>query len=544
MERRVVNVRVHLRLTWAVRRKAIECIAARGAGAPSAPRRTLRPGEIFIPHFGETAVPSAVQPSGGTGGIVFAQRGELAAPHDSAQLPCLLGFRDSLAIETLPEKPASAWDRKADRTIVIDETGGTCAAKEVVHYAIAEVKDDTVYITKNYSLKAEPDVKGITRAKLTGCGELAFDLKLGMFRASDMTYSLVLARDNLKAAIPQCASYRAFNKEEMAAHVEKTRKERETAEKSAAEMRNKLREMIEKRRKEAEARTAAAADGGKPKPLAAETRAQVLKDLRAAETNLAAAKEAAQRLAHCLPGDNADEISAALVQAMKDSDEWGSGVFLEALDVWGTSNCEKALIKASKSGLFFIKGKAIEILTKKFKDETVINAMAELFKTDHGAAADAMRKIGPAAEKATIPFIVTTDFWSRNDAVAALRDIGGQRSLRALKRELKKYAPRNNPLETNPFNDAIAAIEKRLADQDDGASAKPGQPKVRLWEDATGSFNVEATLIGVKDDKVTLKKKDGKEITVPLSKLAEEDRAYVKEYKEELSKPKPVNPFE
>ena len=67
---------------------------------------------------------------------------------------------------------------------------------------------------------------------------------------------------------------------------------------------------------------------------------------------------------------------------------------------------------------------------------------------------------------------------------------------------------------------------------------------MRLWEDAAGAFDVEAALQSVKEDKVTLKKKDGKQITVPLDKLAEEDQEYVKAYVKEQAKPKPVNPFE
>ena len=53
--------------------------------------------------------------------------------------------------------------------------------------------------------------------------------------------------------------------------------------------------------------------------------------------------------------------------------------------------------------------------------------------------------------------------------------------------------------------------------------------EVRTWSDASGKFKVEAEFISSKDDKVVLRRADGKEITVPLSRLNDDDRKFVKE---------------
>ena len=53
---------------------------------------------------------------------------------------------------------------------------------------------------------------------------------------------------------------------------------------------------------------------------------------------------------------------------------------------------------------------------------------------------------------------------------------------------------------------------------------------VRTWSDATGKFKVEAELSSVNDGMVTLKTTAGKEVTVPLERLSDEDRAFVDEY--------------
>ncbi len=99
-----------------------------------------------------------------------------------------------------------------------------------------------------------------------------------------------------------------------------------------------------------------------------------------------------------------------------------------------------------------------------------------------------------------------------------------------LKRELKGSFSRGNPLETGPFNSAIDKITKRLESDPNYSSADdPTKPKARMWSDLSGKFEVEATIEAVKDYKVTLKKTDGKEITVPLETLSDDDQDYVKE---------------
>ena len=54
-----------------------------------------------------------------------------------------------------------------------------------------------------------------------------------------------------------------------------------------------------------------------------------------------------------------------------------------------------------------------------------------------------------------------------------------------------------------------------------------GGAQARTWSDATGQFSVEATLIGVENNAVQLKKGDGTVITVPLDRLSAADQAYV-----------------
>ncbi len=52
-------------------------------------------------------------------------------------------------------------------------------------------------------------------------------------------------------------------------------------------------------------------------------------------------------------------------------------------------------------------------------------------------------------------------------------------------------------------------------------------PDLRVWKDKDGLFEIEASFVVARDDKVQLCKHDGLMVWVPLDKLSEADRAWV-----------------
>jgi hypothetical protein len=50
----------------------------------------------------------------------------------------------------------------------------------------------------------------------------------------------------------------------------------------------------------------------------------------------------------------------------------------------------------------------------------------------------------------------------------------------------------------------------------------------RTWSDQSGKFKIEGTLVKLENDAVTLKRKDGKEVTLPIEKLSAEDQEFLK----------------
>ena len=50
----------------------------------------------------------------------------------------------------------------------------------------------------------------------------------------------------------------------------------------------------------------------------------------------------------------------------------------------------------------------------------------------------------------------------------------------------------------------------------------------RKWIDSTGEYTVEAEFVDFKDGKIQLRKANGNVVAVPIEKLSESDRAFVK----------------
>jgi outer membrane protein assembly factor BamB/thiol-disulfide isomerase/thioredoxin len=78
--------------------------------------------------------------------------------------------------------------------------------------------------------------------------------------------------------------------------------------------------------------------------------------------------------------------------------------------------------------------------------------------------------------------------------------------------------------EENAVQDEVAKDEPS---EDDLSSPKP---KVREWWDAKGKHSVKAELVNVEGRTVTLKKANGKSVSLPITKLSEADRRYLESF--------------
>jgi hypothetical protein len=59
-------------------------------------------------------------------------------------------------------------------------------------------------------------------------------------------------------------------------------------------------------------------------------------------------------------------------------------------------------------------------------------------------------------------------------------------------------------------------------------AAAQGPMQSRTWTDSSGTYTVEASMLGIEGDKVTLLRADGRQVVVPLDKLSKADQDYIR----------------
>lgn len=581
-----------------------------GFGPPGfgGPPRIPRP-----PHFGGPPGFGPFSEPRRPEGTTFDRRGGIVIFGDDQSLPLLLGHQVDFIIEALPDEGKTSWDKQADIGVIersesdnffrpFGPRGGNTetsrGAKEQINYSVLETKGDIVRISKQYSIKTAAEESGKSHIDMTGNGEFEFDTKEGVIKSQSMKYNILVNEKNVVVTIPVTVTYSLLSEAVMA-----------------------------ERKKKAEEAAAAFAEANKPKPVEAGEREKLLTQLKSGEEKQI--EEAAKRLTKGIADDKKDDISKALCQAFDKVNPWIQRNILEALNIWATPDAEKTVIAACGSSTSFVRDTALGMLGK-FKTANAAKTAARFFPQSRGPAIAAFKAIGPIAETYAIPFLKDSDFFARKDTCDLLAEIGGKKSLAAL-RSAKAKAPQN---EWTYINHAIDEIEKRVgvddgsspaADESDlpaakeddspaaeagdaeidqaadmltkmlppgtevdreelkklieevkedaqsgdparmqaaqakmakvmmggkiGKTAKPAgkaataktgaKPKLHVWHDASGTYEVEAAFVKVDGDKVTIKRADGKTVTLAIKKLSKADQDYV-----EQQKNVPENPFE
>jgi hypothetical protein len=64
----------------------------------------------------------------------------------------------------------------------------------------------------------------------------------------------------------------------------------------------------------------------------------------------------------------------------------------------------------------------------------------------------------------------------------------------------------------------------------------------RTWTDRSGKYTVEATLVEIRDDAAVLEMDDGRQVSVPIERLSDEDREHVQQWQQQRAAPGYENP--
>jgi HEAT repeat protein len=311
-------------------------------------------------------------------------------------------------------------------------------------------------------------------------------------------------------------------------------------------------EMAEQKKKADEAR-AAMEKAREPKDFEPGEKNRLLLDLKSTDTHRI--RTAADRLAKAPVDDKPADVSKALALLLRHSDGWVQKSAAQALVVWAAPEAENALIKASQSEDVFVRNPSIEAL-EKFKTTNAAQAVAAQMyqQSSRQEASKALKAMGPIAEDATIDLLKDRDGWVRAEACSVLGEIGGKKSLKAL----RDISPKATGFEAINSKNAISAIELRLESEPDAAVSESAKAKpadsagstpaessagLRTWHDTSGTFSLEAVMLSQQDGNVVLQKKDGKTVRVPVAKLSPADKKYIAEHAGDTPS-KAENPFE
>jgi len=166
--------------------------------------------------------------------------------------------------------------------------------------------------------------------------------------------------------------------------------------------------------------------------------ALALNDLKSTDGNRR--KAGADRLSkvYAIVPDRREEVAKALEAAALDKDFWLQQPAIRALNLWAGPENAPALIRLLETVDWPTRTVICPILGR-LKDPAAAAAMAKLLPGlgDRAAASAALKAIGPAAEKAVIPYLTHKDSWAASEACHILKEIGTEASIAPLQEVLK-----------------------------------------------------------------------------------------------------------
>ncbi len=390
------------------------------------------------------------------GRLVVDEYGEISQFRGQVNLPCLLGPLGSVAIDPLPAEGEKTWQRREMLTIRStsqgpydplaglrppgyrgprfgprwfpfggpfgepEEVTSFFPAVQQTSYTAEDPKGTTRLIRKRLELKTLEKTEAGPKVELTGNGETLFDLKAGASQKVTFSGTLFVRANGQTTKIPLTLTCERStgNAPSPAAAPPGT-----VAATGAAPLATTL----------------------PPRPQNAESaRARLddfLTDLRAVEKDWGKCFRALQGLSMMKPIEaRREEVAEVLDKYLAEPSYSARSSALGALRGWGARRNVPALIALlTPLENESLRRRAIELLGS-LRDGQAAPAIAQRMKdpVDRMSASQALRALGPAAEDATLALLADEDAEVRDEACKVLGEIGGAKSIAALKEQAAK----------------------------------------------------------------------------------------------------------
>lgn len=375
------------------------------------------------------------------GKLLVSELGELIDSTGSVQLPHLLGPLGSLPIEPLPSDGEQTWQttRVTALTQIIGQEsannqmpsryrrrrgGGNPFAQraqvvvvpalEVSAYELHQTSPGRVQLKKKYVFTTLQKEGTPPLAQMTGEGTVIFNSQEGFPESMEFRATMVRSAGAVSVTVPITF---AWNR------VDQT--------------------VLNDARSRAAAGNAAPAvpAGVAAKPAVASTTQEVDRLLRELKTagNSAQKSVAVNTLVRMQPIDQRrSQVTQAVEPLMRDTNAMLRDGAIRAMGVWGTKDNVPALLKMLDQLDSSIRRSTMEALGK-IPDKRGAEAVAKLLpnEADRRDASSALKAMGQVAESEVIGLLKHKDKKVRAEACQVLAEIGGKKSIAALKKMLQ-----------------------------------------------------------------------------------------------------------
>ncbi|MEI7460142.1 MAG: SHD1 domain-containing protein [Pirellula sp.] len=459
-----------------------------------------------IPPFGPAGLPRGIPFPGlaspyatngisqTTNRITMSRLGKLLVLDGSSQLPFLLGNLSLLPFENLPsEKADEAWTIESNVSISEDDSGrfhfgpfaqiqksnqgSVQSASEETKYTINNSNDMQVTFDKTYRLKTAL-VDGRDSFEMSGKGTWIFNRIDKLPQSSDMKFELIVRRRNATVSIPIVLKFNRLTPERIAERELEAKRKAKEAEANMAEAKAK---MEEHRKLAEEAKAKAEA------PLTTEEKKGLLTELNAESSNTVI--QALMKLSTKKSKETDSEIVNAIKKHIGSSNSVAASLSERALENWDPVFGKANALKKAYEGSSPVDSTNLEVLST---TPLYVGQIVQIQENGSFWFAAEIRELLPDGR-----VLVKYQGW------------GGNRTATLARRNIQ-LAPADLPQPHKP------------------ATPNVPQHETRVWSDATGGFKVDAVFMGIDNDKVKLKRADGKEVSVPIARLSSIDQAYIK----------------
>lgn len=451
-----------------------------------------------------------------TNQITLNRKGYVLVLDGSSRLPFLLGNVSLIPFETLPADDANDWSSNSG--VSIAKSGepsrlpffpswplGTSnhesvqAASEVTRYQREKSNDSLTVIRKTYEMTM-PDTGDRESFHMTGQGTWNFSNPQRFPHSSEMKYTLVIKDRNTTTTYPIELKFSLLTPERIA----QLEVERKNAAERSAKMAAEHKAQVEKRKAEAE------------KPLTEQEKKDTLTAL--ASDDHFKVHSTLILLMQRQPKEPDPDIALAARKLL--NRDRGIGMLAERLLLQHDPKF-RVNHEYSRSTPVPSTGLKVDSSTKLY-----IGQIIQV--REHGRWV--------AAEIA--------ELMDSGDVAIIYRGWGSNRRGTFRRADIQLAPPE--------VDQRLPAARDTLAVAPD-ATAPEQAPQVssvtivttiksRSWSDVSGTFRVEALYLGIQGDQVLLRRKDGKEVSVPLARLSADDQHYVATLIEEAQRL--GNPFE